>query len=525
MSVSLVANRLLARKGRKWGTAFGLLALLIFLEGCAVNPVTGDREFSFVSEAKEIQMGRTNYLPAQQSQGGQYRLDLELSAYVSRIGWRLARVSDRPNLPYEFVILNSTVPNAWAMPGGKIVINRGLLLELDNEAELAAVIAHEIVHAAARHGAKGVERGMLLQAAVAGVGLATQNSSAVGMLSNVGAQLVNQRYGRDQELESDYYGMLYMSRAGYDLRGAISLQQKFVALSKGKKADWLQGMFASHPPSEARVQANKERALEFARGGRLGRDDYRRATTRIRNTKAAYIAYEKGQKALKEKRYSQAQQLANRALAIEANEALFTALKGDILLAQNKNRSALSYYKKAIQQNSHFFAFYLQQGIAQYALGHQALAAQSLEKSNQLLPTPPAHYYLGEIALKENNNRSAIQHFKVASSVKSAVGIKAAKQLVRLELPTYPGKYIASRVNWSEAGGVVLQLQNQSSLKVQVTGVVLRLARNGAVVGELDVPLNIILEAGKTRQVLTELHIPKAQNEQLLSRVVKAQIL
>ena len=125
----------------------------MFLAGCSVNPVTGKSEFVLMSEADEIRTGQQAYLPAQQSQGGVYDVDPALTAYVQNIGARLAEQAARP-LPYEFVVLNNSIPNAWAMPGGKIAINRGLLTELDSEAELAAVLGHEIVHADARHSAR-----------------------------------------------------------------------------------------------------------------------------------------------------------------------------------------------------------------------------------------------------------------------------------------------------------------------------------------------------------------------------------
>jgi predicted Zn-dependent protease len=98
-------------------------------------------------------------------QGGDMVADPELTAYVQSVGQRIAAVSDS-DLPYEFVVLNNGVPNAWALPGGKIAVNRGLLAELEDEAELAAVLGHEIVHAAARHGAQAVTRGTLLQGAL-----------------------------------------------------------------------------------------------------------------------------------------------------------------------------------------------------------------------------------------------------------------------------------------------------------------------------------------------------------------------
>ncbi len=159
----------------------GLLVTVLAVSACGTNPVTGKSEIQFVSETQEIEIGQKNYAPTRQSEGGDFRQLPELSAYVSEIGQKLAKVSEQQavsarKLPYEFVVLNSSVPNAWALPGGKIAINRGLLTELKNEAELAAVIGHEITHAAARHGAKATERGTLMQAGLA----AAQIGAAIG---------------------------------------------------------------------------------------------------------------------------------------------------------------------------------------------------------------------------------------------------------------------------------------------------------------------------------------------------------
>src|SRR5690606_22229337 len=145
----------------------------------------------------------------------------ELTAYVNGVGQKLAAVADR-KLPYEFVVLNNSVPNAWALPGGKIAVNRGLLTEPENEAELAAGIGHEIAHAAGCHGAKAQERGTLLQvgmvAAQIGAAISDVDTNLAGLMiggAGVGAQMIQSKYGRDQELESDLYGMKYMKAVGY----------------------------------------------------------------------------------------------------------------------------------------------------------------------------------------------------------------------------------------------------------------------------------------------------------------------
>jgi len=261
-------------------------ALISFalLAGCAVNPVTGDRELILVSGEQELAMGAQNYAPMQQSQGGPYDVDPALTQYVQAVGGRLADVSD-VQLPYEFVVLNNSVPNAWALPGGKIAINRGLLTELESEAELAAVLGHEVVHAAARHTAKQMSKGMLMQGLVVATSVATNDSSygdlAVGGASIV-AQLTLMKYGRGAELESDKYGMRYMSKAGYDPQGAVTLQETFVRLSEGRDEDWLSGLLASHPPSQERVKANRKRATNLPAGGKLGVDDFKLAVQKTR---------------------------------------------------------------------------------------------------------------------------------------------------------------------------------------------------------------------------------------------------
>src|SRR5688572_29594563 len=118
-----------------------VLVSCTLLSTCGVNPVTGKKEIQFVSESQELQIGEKNYAPTRQGEGGDFTVLPDLTTYVNGVGQKLAAVADR-KLPYEFVVLNNSVPNAWALPGGKIAVNRGLLTELKSEAELAAVLGH-----------------------------------------------------------------------------------------------------------------------------------------------------------------------------------------------------------------------------------------------------------------------------------------------------------------------------------------------------------------------------------------------
>ncbi|HEB97303.1 MAG TPA: peptidase M48 [Sedimenticola thiotaurini] len=386
---------------KRWIALASLLLSLLLLGGCATNPVTGERELSLVDRSSEVALGEKEYLPSRQQQGGDYVVDPALTRYVQRVGARLAAVADR-DLPYEFVVVNDSTPNAWALPGGKIAVNRGLLTELRNEAELAAVLGHEIVHAAARHGAQSMERSVLLQAALLAAGVAagaSDNDNAALLLgaASVGAGLINQKYSRDAELEADHYGMIYMQRAGYDPQAAVALQQTFVRLAEGRDQNWLTGLFASHPPSQERVEKNRQMARQLGAGkGRIGEAEYRRATARLRRDKPAYAAYDEGRKLLR-KSPEKSLRLAQKAIAIEPEEGLFHELLGDALTLLDRPREARRAYDRAVRLNDGFFRPYLKRGALEADLGEREAARRDLQRSQQLLPTRIARQLLDRL--------------------------------------------------------------------------------------------------------------------------------
>ena len=460
-----------------FGRSILATALLAGLSACAVNPVTGEREFAMVSEAQEIQLGTENYAYMQQAGGGEYDVDPELSAYVQGVGDRLVAASHKLSvterrLPYEFVVLNSSVPNAWALPGGKLAFNRGLLTEINSEAELAAVVGHEIVHAAARHSAKQMERGTWLQIGVIGTAILTGDSGysdlAVGGAS-VGAQLLSQSYGRGAELQSDEYGMRYMSEAGYDPQGAIVLQQTFVRLSEGRESDWLSGLFSSHPPSQERVEANKRTAATLPAGGEIGVDSHQAAMKRTLDRKPAYDAYDKGRKALADDDADLALEKANAAIELFPGEAHFYALRGDARYTAERYRNAIRNYDIAIRRRDNFFQYYLQRGLSNEKLGNDHSAVNDLEKSNELFPTAIAHYSLGNIAAKQGNKQKAIEHYTMVAGGQGEMAQAAKAALVRLDLADNPDKYIQVRCFQDNSGNLGLSIGNATSLTV--TGV------------------------------------------------------
>jgi predicted Zn-dependent protease len=413
-----------------------LLVTVMTLAGCSVNPVTGERELSLVSENQERSIGAEQYVPTQQTQGGQFYIDPELTVYVREVGQKLARVSDRPDLPYEFVVLNNSTPNAWALPGGKIAINRGLLVKLEDEAQLASVLAHEIVHAAARHGAQRMQQGMIISAGMAGLGLALSDNEWAGLVMGgaaVGAQVALAQYSQGDELESDAYGIRYMHKAGYDPQAAVELQELFLALSKGQESSWLEGLFATHPPSARRVEENRKLARELGASGFRGQDIYQRRTAKLRSLQPAYDAHQKAVKLVSEKQLDDALVAINTAIDKEPREAMFYALRGRIYQKNGNRAQAEKDFDKAVSLYPEMFEYQLYNGLNALAMNNISKAREHLEKANEVVPTAIGYLRLGDVAVQQGQRQQAMQYYSAAAQAGGDVGAEAKQKLAKLQ--------------------------------------------------------------------------------------------
>ncbi len=240
---------------------FSILTLFSLLSGCATNPVTGQQDLVLMSEQEEIALGRQTHQQVLE----QYTTyeNAELQAYVQSVGERLAEKSHRSDLIYRFTVLDSKEVNAFALPGGYIYITRGLMAYLNSEAELAAVLGHEIGHVTARHAVRQYSAaqitniGLTIGSILAGVG-ATGNQLA----QLFGAALLR-GYGRDHELEADQLGAEYLARTDYDPQAMLDVirvlknQEEFekkAAKAEGREPNIYHGLFATHPDNDTRLQ-------------------------------------------------------------------------------------------------------------------------------------------------------------------------------------------------------------------------------------------------------------------------------
>jgi len=454
------------------------LCLVATLSACATNPVTGKRELHLISTDQEVAIGEKNYAFTAQVQGGPYAGSAAVGTYVAEVGAKLAAVSDRPDLPYEFVVLNDPSPNAWALPGGKIAVNRGLLTELNNEAELAAVLAHEIVHAAARHSAKQMEQGMILQAGVAGVGALVGDRAASDLAvggARLGAQMISRRHGRHQELESDRFGMTYMSRAGYDPSAAIGLQETFVRLSGGGNPAWITGLFSTHPPSPERVEANRRTAQTLPPGGLINSARYRARIAPLLETRSAFQLVAEGRESLARGDAGTALKKATDALTLAPGEDAAHALKGAARLELKRPGEAEVALARALDGNDGYFAHHLMRGLIRQQRGRKTDARVDLERSLELLPTGSAHLALGEMDLARGDETAASEHFSAAATGGGATAAKAAQALARLEVAKAPGRYIGVGADLDARGMVVVRIMNHAPIPVRDVEITVRL--------------------------------------------------
>jgi len=230
-----------------------------FIISCSVNPVTGERDFVLMSEDAELEMGRSYNSQILQSQS--VYDDLKIQNYVQSIGDSLAKTSHRANLIYRFTVLDSPEVNAFALPGGYIFINRGLMAYLSTEEELAAVLGHEIGHVTARHSVRQISQAQLLN--IVSYAVASKAGSAAGDLTNIASGALIAGYGREMELQADSLGAEYMVKQGYSASGMINtifvlkeheIYSKEVSKRRGIVQQTYHGIFASHPSNDNRLK-------------------------------------------------------------------------------------------------------------------------------------------------------------------------------------------------------------------------------------------------------------------------------
>ena len=380
-------------------SAAGTASLIV---GCAVNPVTGRRQFMLMSEDQEIGLDQS-HSPHQFSADYGSVQDEAINSYLTDVGKSLAATSHRPNMPYSFRAVNATYVNAYAFPGGSIAVTRGILASLENEAELAALLGHEIGHVNARHTAERMTKTMLFQSVLVlgTIFVASKDEKAapwVAGLGSLGAGILLARYSRDDEREADSLGMEYMVKGGYGPGGMVGLMELLQEISR-RRPNVIEMMFSTHPMSEERYQtavsaAGSEYAEYQSRSDR--RERYMDHTARIRRMKAVIDKLQSGEKEMAQERYSQAASEFKTALSQAPND-----YAGLLMMA--KSQIALEKYSEAVEFASHARDVYPTEAQAYHVEGYTLIqqkkyapAYDLLNRYEQMLPgNPNTVFYKG----------------------------------------------------------------------------------------------------------------------------------
>jgi predicted Zn-dependent protease len=406
---------------------FTVIVVSLYIQ-CATSYVTGERQFMLVSEREEINIGMKYAPQAVFEFGGTYSDDL-LNNYINDVGQKLAKVSHRPILDYQFKVVNTSIVNAFALPGGYVYITRGMLDVLHNEAELAGVLGHEIAHISARHGASQMSKAMGFQIVLyAGLTIdqmyhqgrnADQIRDLVALGSSIIFNMITLGYGRNYEHQADELGVKYMTSSGYDPDGMIGVMGVLEDIG-GKEPGKIGMLFSSHPKTSERMIKVKELSLSLKNSPEYEKNKWElnedRFTKNVKDLKETQLAYNHYDKAVEyfsgEKMVSAVLEL-NDALKIKNNQAPFYNLMGDVYYKEKNYPTAVEQYNKSIQYDSSYvYAYY---GIAncEREMRNYGNAEMYYKKAIKLYPMySSAHFGLGIVYYNTNRWQEAADYLE-----------------------------------------------------------------------------------------------------------------
>ncbi len=441
------------------GAAFAL----VLSPGCMTDPVTGRRTLGLInpSDDEEVLQGR-QYAPSFVAANDGIYPDAGVSDYLAGIVRHLGAVSHRPGLPYRLTLLNSSVPNAFALPGGEVFLTRGLLVRLEEEAEFAVVMGHEIGHVNHRHSVRAMNDALVVglgTSLLAGGVRDERDREVAAGLASVGGGLLLLRFSREQELESDDCGIEYAYRAGYDPRRGVRVFQEFARMrrSKGGGGGPLESWLSSHPLDEDRVKHLREEVVRAYPGLRgeapspgltVTTPTWGEVLDRVRATHPAYERLDRARaaaaRALQEGDGASAQralreiQESGRALP---GHALFPAVEGALLHALGDRREARDRLERAVRIQPDLYFARMRLAVLENDDGRPAEALVQAEAAVGLVPESAGARIQEGRALEGSGRRAeAVAAYEAAARIASSGSPEEALALKRLS-DLDPAKY------------------------------------------------------------------------------------
>ncbi len=396
--------------------AFFLFSFFFFFSCTQVyDPLTGKKVFTVLPPKEEVAIGNNLVPQAITEFEGQYP-DKEVREYVKKIGLSIAQKTPR-KLPYEFFITNSSVVNAFALPGGKIVITRGIFLLFDEECELAGVLGHELGHVNARHHARFLEKQMglsfLLQIGALLLGGETLTERVILRLAEMGATLLSLKFSRDQEREADHLGVQFAARVGYDPRCMIKVFEKLKKEEKERPPEWL----STHPLPENRIKeiAALIEKLGITRNLKRNSEEFKRIKEKLLRTKKSYEVYEEGKKLFYRDLRKEALEKFEKAIKLYPRNQIALAYAAYIYIQEGEPQKALKYAERIVKIDPLLLWGWYVKGIALFKLKRYEESIRTLNRARKLVETYGGiYYYLGRNYEELGLIREAIKNYRMA---------------------------------------------------------------------------------------------------------------
>lgn len=404
--------------------ASGLTALLLLMvAGCRVNPVTGNKQLIFYSTEQELALGDQYHPNLIYMYDGRYR-EAEVDRYLTTIVDRIHNVSHRREMRTDFTLLNTSIYNAFAIPG-HVYATRGFVAKLENEAQFAAVMGHEMAHVTSLHTANQMTTNVLTSV---GVGIAqtvigeSTGAQAAAVAGQLSVTLLGLSYSREQERQADRVGTYYMAMGGWDAREAISMQRLLASMNE-RQPTFMDKYLSTHPQADNRIQEIRavieERDLVdggYIQGDGIFADRWNRYMSGLREVDKAYEPYDRGQKLIREKKYDEALAAANEALSRRTDQAPFHRLKGDALLGLEQAEQAGRAYQDSLQRDPSYV-------LANIGLGRVAMVQEQYAEAERQFATAVkafpaslnAQYGLGLARIKLEKFREAIEPLRTVT--------------------------------------------------------------------------------------------------------------
>lgn len=418
---------------------FSSLALVLAV-GCSTNPVTGKSQLDLMGEAGEIRMG-TNFYPGA-IQGSLGPIDeKDVQATVERVGQAVATVSHRPGLPYQFTAVNDPEVNAFALPGGKICITRGLIARLGSEDGLAAVLGHEVGHVTARHAVSAYNRQIMATAILVGGAVymesqEVKNRGLITLGAVIGTQIVLASYSRHQERQSDDLGMEYAVKAGYSPQGMVETQKTLLDVQK-RQPGAVERLFASHPMSAERLATAEKMIAQLpadVQARPLRSEPYRAVMAEVIVERPAWDLASEGQRLLGQDKDREAEGKLAEAVRLVPKAGVIRTLHAVSLASIKQKGAAVDEARQGARLSGDVFVSRLVAGELLLE-PDPAAALDNLENAEKLLPGQPQVSLLRGQALENlGRKRDAAAAYREAvdRDPNGEVGAEAARRIRNL---------------------------------------------------------------------------------------------